>query len=306
MFKLSTYYSGYSGHARLHSGRQAGDKVIFYLVESCFIEFLIKILKMKIKSFLFFLFVATLGSSLFFSCAKQNTPSSQAKEFLDVMSKGDFEQAKVMVDEDSENVIVSLEKAKKSVEGKASDITIISEKHKGDVATVKYKYGDSNKVNEIELTNVEGEEWKVVMDRRSKDIAVGEESVGEILNEVDLSIEEVLSLSGDAIEAAMDLAGKTLEGLGKILQNKSGDIKLKLEGSEEDIQEAKDGLIEALREMKIDFEGSEKDIEKAKEDIKDVIKEMKDKFEGSEDDIEKAKREIEAALKELEQAFREN
>lgn len=267
---------------------------------------------MNLKKHFSFMLLAAIGISLFTSCARELTPGERAEAFLVAMSEGDTEAARKMVSEEGESVILAVEKSDAVRRGKKAKIKIVEEHRKGDHAVIKYKYDDSRKVRTIHLQE-NGGEWEVVMDRHSNDIVIGEESLREILHDVDITLDEALSLSADAVDAALTVAGKTMEELGKLLQDVSKDVKINIEGSEDDLREAGAELRRAIRDIteniEINIDGSEEEWEEARREIrkalKNASKEISNNLEGSEEEIKIAKEEIREAMQELERALDE-
>ncbi len=243
---------------------------------------------MKNKLLLFFAAfkLLTIGLFVLSSCSRGVTPGDRAEKFLTAMSTGDMETAKLMVDEESESVIISVDKAGVKVNGKKANIIIVDETTKGKQSIVKFKYGEDGKVNTLRLSGGE-EDWEIKIDGDNGDIVVGEESIKEILADVDLTVAEALSLSSDAVKAGLNVAGKALEGLGKLLQGASEDLNLK------------DLDLDNLNLEDLNLQDLEANLEKLGEDLED----LDINFEGSEEDIAKAKKELTKALKKLEEAF---
>ncbi len=244
---------------------------------------------MKNKLFVLFagIKLLTLGLFVLSSCSQGITPGDHAEKFLTAMSTGDLETAKLMVDNDSESVIISVDQAGVKVNGKKANIIIVDETTKGEQSIVKFKYGEDGKVNTLRLKSGE-EDWEIRIDGDSEDIVIGEESLKEVLAGVDLTVEEALEMSSDAVKAGLKVAGKALEGLGKILQGVSEDINLEnidldninLENLNlKDLDANLEKLGKDLEDLEINFEGSEEDMEKAKAELTKALEKMKEAFE---------------------------
>jgi hypothetical protein len=156
------------------------------------------------------LFLAVMSMSLLVSCSGGSGPEGVAKNFLQHVSKGEFEEAKKYADEPTGSLLTMAEslagEQKEQLKDKKVNIEIISSEvnEAGDKATVKYKETEEGQdaataeEKEITLAKVD-DEWKVSIDKESMNkegnAPAGAEGEGNMEMESDMEMTE-----GDSIQ----------------------------------------------------------------------------------------------------------
>lgn len=106
---------------------------------------------------------------LFFSCGKNDSPSSITEKFLSAISKQDYEAAKTYGTDDTDRLLNIMSGFKKmGAEPFLADakIDVIEETITGDEAKVKVKVDGHSKDMVFDLEKEDGK-WKVVMNKET-------------------------------------------------------------------------------------------------------------------------------------------
>jgi len=216
-------------------------------------------------------------SVLFYACEDEASAQKAADEFLTALKDGELDKAKEMVEENSEKLIKTIEKTADKIKKSDAQINIIEEESDGNTSVVKFRYDDDSKVQVLRLNKKDDGEWNIKLDGDSEDILVGDETIEDIISDLDIDVDELLELSETAINELVKSSGSLLKIASSIL-SKAGDI-LKNTGDSISInsKEFEEYVEKFAEEHKIDFEKAKEDLLKAKEEIEKAAQELNDK-----------------------------
>ncbi len=232
------------------------------------------------KSFSLFTYIVLIGSSIvFYSCTDDMTPQQAADEFLTALADGEFDRAQLMVEKGSEKLIKTIEKTADQIEKGKSKITIVDQNGDEHSSIVKFKYDDSNKINSLRLKRDDGEDWSISINNDNGDLMVGDQTVEEILGDLDINIKEALTMSEAAIEdlvekysgGVLKFTGSILKQVGELMEkNGNGDIDIDV-----DSKDFENSIKKLAEDSDIDFEKAKEDLLKAVREISEAAKSKK-------------------------------
>lgn len=176
---------------------------------------------MKISNVILLCFCLGLGSMTLYSCLFEASAADKAEEFLTALSDGDLKKAKSMSNAQTEKVLEKIRKSNKKISQGKSKVIILEDDTSGDKAVVKFRYDDSEEVNTLHLS-LDDEEWKISIDDNNGDIMVGDQSMKELLNGLNYTLQKALELGSIALDNFLTGDNGLLNIAGEILKM-SGD-----------------------------------------------------------------------------------